>query len=160
MWKGSIDPFRSASVSYLWSLCALQQLQLFLVGVVADVPSETYATVCILASDLPLQQSQSPVHLPSLQQSQSSQHEAVSFPFASFFFIGHESLPQQDIQEESELLACALANETIDRPSSADTARADTYFLFMLINLNFQNPIPHYRRNEARHIKNRRSTAL
>jgi hypothetical protein len=39
---------------------------------------------------------ESPVHLPSLQQSQSSQHEVVALPEVSFFFIGQESLLQQD----------------------------------------------------------------
>jgi len=42
---------------------------------------------------------ESPVHLPSLQQSQSSQHEVLFLPDASFFFIGHESFVQHDRSE-------------------------------------------------------------
>jgi len=50
---------------------------------------------------------ESPVHLPSLQQSQLSQHEAATLPDASFFFIGHESFEQHDDLSEFTLVLCA-----------------------------------------------------
>lgn len=69
-----------------------------------------------------------------LQQSQLSQHEAVSLPDESFFFIGQESplQQQQDIADAVELLVVVNANVTIPSPMTSIVAIASIIFFFMI----------------------------
>ncbi|MGH9819289.1 MAG: hypothetical protein ACRD43_03895, partial [Pyrinomonadaceae bacterium] len=73
-------------------------------------------------------------HESPLQQSQSSQHEAVSLPVASFFFIGHESPLQQ--QQDIAVLVRAdgvKANAAMPIPSTRIAKMLKNTFLFIFI---------------------------
>jgi len=72
-------------------------------------------------------------HESPLQQSQLSQHDAVSLPDASCFFIGQES-PLQQQQAAAALtvpLVRTYANAAIDRASRAKTANAIMILFFI-----------------------------
>jgi hypothetical protein len=77
-----------------------------------------------------------------LQQSQLSQHEAVSLPDASFFFIGQESPLQQ--QHAAALVAVEVVREyakaAIEKAKNASIDIARISFLFIFTSL-FRNRI-------------------
>lgn len=76
-------------------------------------------------------------HESPLQQSQLSQHEAVSLLDASFFFIGHESPLQQqhDTAVEVDSVVLVNAKATMDSPKTITTAIASIIFFFIFLSL-------------------------
>jgi hypothetical protein len=75
-----------------------------------------------------------------LQQSQLSQHEAVSFPEAFFFFIGQESpLQQHDIAVFDEVFVEVKANATIPSHMTMTATIVNMTFFFMITPLLFRN---------------------
>ena len=73
-----------------------------------------------------------------LQQSQLSQHDALSAPAPSFFFSGHESPEQQqhDATADAENVARENASAAIDSPRTAKMAKAIKIDLFMIYYLS------------------------
>jgi hypothetical protein len=118
--------FASALVSLASALGPLTASAFIFIG--QDAPSAIFVPDTVACSDFFIGQ-ESPV-----QQSQSSQHEAISLLDVSFFFIGHESPLQQqhDTVVADEMVVLVNAKAAIESPKTINAAIASIIFFFMI----------------------------